>query len=110
MAHKITKRGTCRLGKVQIEDWTEVYPDLPNMHIVALYAELTANPEHSYLLRGGETARISFDYPTPEEAERAYEHLVAGGDPHDLIDEYHNWEWNMGPNWTSRDTEMYIPH
>ena len=110
MAHRITKKGTCRLGKVQVEDWTGVYPELDFLHhTVALYARLAANPEKSYVLRGGEVARISFNVPTADDAEQAYEHLMAGGDPHDVMDEP-NCYFDMGPMWTKRDTELCIPH
>lgn len=103
MVHTITKKGTCRLGRVQVEDWTKVYPGV-TFYSVVLYATLQANPQRCHGLRGGESARIDFNYHTESEANDAYEFLMAGGDPHELTDAL-----SMNPYWTDWDTEHCIP-
>lgn len=103
MAHTITRKGECRLGRVQVEDWTKVYPGI-TYYTVALYATLQANPRQSYFLRGGERARISYDYETEAEANAAFDFLMDGGDPHEL------GKPSMSQYWTDWDTEHCIPH
>jgi len=102
-SHKITRKDTCRLGKVQVEDWTQVYPGV-TFYTVALYAILQTNQQWHYGLRGGESARIAFDYRTQQEADAAYNFLMEGGDPHELVEAL-----CMNPYWTDWDTEHCIP-
>lgn len=102
MGHTITKKGECRLGRVQVEDWTKVYPGI-TYYTVALYTELERQPRCKYIQYDGRR-RLSYDYTTEEEANAAFDFLMAGGDPHELSDAF-----DKGPYWTEWDMEHCIP-
>ncbi len=92
--------------KVQLEDWSTVYPNLGSNYIVALYAPLsqpTSNPYSSG--RTGETRRFSFWFNSLNEAAEAYFHMADGWDPHEYEEAL-----EMGPMWTDGDTRNCLPH
>ena len=101
--HKVTRKGECRLGRVQVEDWTEVYPDIL-FYTVALYTELDAQPKCKWLKYDGKR-RLAYDYKTEAEANAAYDFLMDGGDPHEL-----SAAFDKGLYWTDWDVEHCIPH
>ena len=104
MSYKISHRGECRVGRVQVEDWTSVYPNIPKEYITVLFTTLLAIPRNSYL-RDTEHWRIEFHYDTMDEAIAARDHLMNGGDPHDLTDAMY-----MSRRWTDWDIEHCLPH
>ena len=103
MGHKITKRGECRLGRVQVENWTEVYPGIL-YYEVALFTELLTQPRNKYIKYDGRR-RLTYDYKTEAEANAAFDFLMAGGDPHELSDAF-----DKGLYWSEWDVEHCIPH
>lgn len=103
MAHTITRKGECRLGRVQVEDWTKVYPGI-TYYTVALYTELETQPRDRYIQYEG-CRRLSYDYKTEDEANAAFDFLMGGGDPHEL-----SGAFDKGPYWTDWDVEHCIPH
>lgn len=105
--HEIVAKSACRLGRVQIEDWSPVYPGLAEPYTVALYARLAETPEHdNALMRRGCTCRFAFHFPRMEDARDMFYCVKAGGDPHDWIDDL----GPMGTMWTDEDTRRCLPH
>ena len=104
--HEIVVKSECRLGKVQIEDWHEVYPGLCKPYTVALYATLQATPHYRpTFLYGGESARFAFNFASMDEARDCYLCLRDGCDPHDWSDAL-----CMNASWNDEDTTMCLPH
>jgi hypothetical protein len=105
--HEIVTKSDCRLGRVQIEDWSKVYPGLQKTYTVALYATLQATPHYRpTFLYGGESARFAFNFATMAEARDCYLCMCDGCDPHDWADAL-----DMGnPYWNDGDTAMCLPH
>lgn len=104
--HEIIKKSTCRLGRVQIEDWSKVYPGLQKTYIVALYATLQATPHHRpTFLYGGESARFAFKFARMDEARDCFWCMRDGCDPHDWADAL-----DMNPYWSDDDTAICLPH
>lgn len=106
-AHEIVAKSACRLGKVQIEDWSPVYPGLDYPYTVALYAPMAETPSHPCTpYRRGDSARFGFHFERMEDARDMYYCIKAGGDPHDWLDHFAG----MGVRWTEEDTRRCLPH
>ena len=71
--HEITKHGTMPDGtKIQIENWSEVYPGLQNPFTVAAYPISKADIIGYFSPKTGQEFRAGFDFPTMQAAETVF--------------------------------------
>lgn len=79
ITHKITMRGTMPDGaRIQIEDWSAVYPGLSEPYTVAAYPKSRATLAGAFAPKAGESFRAGFTFPTMRAAEAVYNSLVSG--------------------------------
>lgn len=64
--------------KIQLEDWSDDYDFIPPSSTLAAYPKSQVDKEGQFAPKKGRTLRVSFNFPTSELTEQAFNDLETG--------------------------------
>lgn len=77
---KVLQKGTLPDGtKIQIEDWSQTYANMPYAGTVATYPTATqSGDQNRFEPQRGDKFRLAFDFESTEAAAKCFEQLTSG--------------------------------